>query len=76
MKKKKNTHNLKAEIYNLFRGLSENLCLEADSQTALRDGSKELWEELGYIIVLQQRPDSWNIKRLSPLFKENPDISS
>ena len=40
------------------------------SQPALRDGSKEVKEESGYIGVLQQRPGSQNIKRLL-LIKEN-----
>ena len=43
---------------------------EAASQVALRDCSKGVREELGYIGDLQQKPGRWNIKRLL-LIKEN-----
>ena len=43
---------------------------EAAFQVALRDCSQEAREESGYIGVLQQRPASWDIKRLL-LMKEN-----
>ena len=43
---------------------------KAASQLTLRDRSKEARVEPGYIGVLQQRADSWNIKKLL-LIKEN-----
>ena len=43
----------------------------AASQIALRNCSERVREEPGYIGVLQQKPGSWNIKRLLLLIKEN-----
>ena len=37
---------------------------EAASQTVLKNCSQEVWEEPEYTRVLQQKPGSWNIKRL------------
>ena len=64
--------------------LLRTLAQEAASQTALRECSKELREDSGYIEVVflfvcflkkQNPPGSHNIKRLL-LIKEKPDISS
>ena len=50
-------HNLKVENYGLFGEISGDLTWKTASQIALRDCSKEVREEPGYI-VLQQKPDS------------------
>ena len=52
-KKKKRTHNLKVTGYILFRDINERLTIawEAASQIALRNCSKEVREEPGYIGV-------------------------
>lgn len=64
-------HNLKVENYVFLGGLSENFKPRGQSlKIALRDCSEEVREELGYIGVLQDRPYSWNIKRVL-LTKEN-----
>ena len=65
----KKKHNLKAENYVLVDFL-RNLAWEAVSQLTLRAYCEEVKEEPGYIGVLQQKPGSWNIKRLL-LIKEN-----
>ena len=59
---KKNMHNLQVENYVLLNGLTEDLS-PGYSLSALRDCSKEVREEPGYIGVLL-------------LIKEKPDISS
>ena len=65
----KKKYNLKAENYVLVDFL-RNQAWEAVSQLTLRAYSKEVKEEPWYIGVLQQKPGSWNIKRLL-LIKEN-----
>lgn len=65
----KKGHNLKAEYNALFWDISENSSL-GGSLSALRRWSKEISEEPGYMGVLQQKADSWNIKRLL-LIKED-----
>ena len=64
-------HNLKVENYVLFSGHIEDLSLETASHIALRDFSKEVREEPGYIGIFatnkqktKKTPGSWNIKRL------------
>ena len=51
MSTEKNKHNIKDDNYVLLSGLIENTAQETASQIPLRDWSREVREELGYIGV-------------------------